>query len=140
MLTGVNALVAFYAVPILMTCILYYDIKFFRISCGTTLLITFMRTMLWTFNGHLAKDQSAFISCILCMIILIVIYITSATAKRFDHDMRYTLSDEKKVQDSMMSDILAISNSVQEKISSADSLLEELRSSSLFLLKPIFLH
>lgn len=130
MLTGVNTLVAFYAVPILMTCILYYDIKFFRISCGTTLLITFMRTMLWTFNGHLAKDQSAFISCILCMIILIVIYITSATAKRFDHDMRYTLSDEKKVQDSMMSDILAISNSVQEKISSADSLLEELRSSS----------
>lgn len=79
MLTEVNTLVAFYAVPILMTCILYYDIKFFRISCGTTLLITFMRTMLWTFNGHLAKDQSAFISCILCMIILIVIYITSAT-------------------------------------------------------------
>lgn len=130
MVTGTNILVTSYVYPLFMTSILYYDKKFNNFMYGTTGVVTLVRAVIWGITGYLLGDANAITSIVVAIIVLGVIYITSATAKKFDHDAMYTMQDEKKRQELMLEDILRISKTVKDEVEETDQLVENVRTSS----------
>lgn len=130
MLTDDNILITSYIFPLFMTIILYYDKTFNKFMYGSTGVITLVRAVKWGMTGYLTEEPNAIISIVAAIIVLGVIYFTSVTAKKFDHDAMHTMEDEKKQQEMMVEDILRISREVRDEVEETDHLVGNVRNSS----------
>lgn len=130
MLTGTNILVTSYVYPLFTITILYYDKTFNKYMYAITGTVTIIRGVKWGITGYLIGDPNAITSIVIAILVLGVIFVTSATAKKFDHDAMYTMRDEKKRQELMLEDILRISQVVKSEVEETDQLVENVRTSS----------
>ena len=132
MLTGKNVLVVSYIYPVLVGAILYRDSKFEKTIFSLVLGTVILRTIIWAVTGYLltSTDGLAFISTIVNYVVVIVVHITAKLYIRFTHDMLHTMEDEKTMQNTMLSDILQISDSVTSEVKHADELMENLKNSA----------
>ena len=134
MITGTNVQVYTYIYPVLVSMILYHDIKFERFAFWTVTALSVARMIVWGMKGILvdpaAPDGATLISSIVNMEILIVVHIMAVLVRKFIYDMVQSVEDEKDMQNNMLQDILRISKSVEVEVNDTDSLIDNLRDSS----------
>lgn len=130
MVIGVNPLVNLYIYPILISVIIYHDNKFEKLVFFSILATCILRFFIWTYNGTLMKDQSNFTITIVNLEIIIVIHIIAVLAEKFNRDMMYSAKDKQELQDTMIKDILHISENVQQGVSDINDIIENLKNAS----------
>lgn len=130
MVLGVNPLVNLYIYPIFISTIIYYDNKYEKTAFFSILATCILRGIIWAMNGTLMKEQSNFIVTIVNLEIIIVIHIIAVLAEKFNHDMVYSAKDKQELQDTMIKDILHISENVQQGVSDINDIMENLKNAS----------
>ena len=130
MLLGTNPNVYLYIYPILISAIIYHDIKFEKTVFFSNLIGCILRCIIWGINGIFAKDQTSFIVTVVNFEIIIVIHIVAVLSEKFNHDMVYTVKDEQELQETMLKDILQISENVQQGVTNTNIILENLKNAS----------
>lgn len=130
-LTGTNVLIPFYIYPIIVATILYHDRKYEKITFYTVLVLNIIHTIIWTVTGYLfGGSDTAFVSVIVNLEIIIIIHIIATLSEKFSYDMIQSLKDEQDMQDVMIQDIFRISENVKKEVESTNHLIEHLSLSS----------
>ena len=131
MITGENVMVTFYIYPMLISTILYHDKKYENIMFYILMGVSIIRTLIWIFNGYMFGGSNiAFISMVINFELVIVVHIISKLSQRFTNDMMQSVINEQQVQNKMVQDILRISESVKEEVTSTADLIDSLHESS----------
>ncbi|MBD5088219.1 MAG: hypothetical protein HDT30_05325 [Clostridiales bacterium] len=131
MILGVNPLVYLYIYPIFISCITYHDVKFEKIVFSSILIACILRTIIWAVKGVLIQtDSTYFIVTIINYEVIIVVHIIAVLSEKFNHDMVYSIKDEQELQNTMIKDILHISENVQQGVTDTNKILENLKNAS----------
>lgn len=134
MVTGTNVQVYTYIYPVLVSMILYHDVKFERFVFWTVAALSVARMIVWGMKGVLvnadAPDGAALISSIVNIEILIVVHVMAVLVRKFIYDMIESVKEEKDMQNAILKDVLRVSQNVEVEVSDTDSLLGNLRDSS----------
>lgn len=129
MVLGTNVMISFYIYPLVIATILYHDKKFENILFYFILALTLIRTVVWAISGQLmGGDSISFISIIIHLEIVIVLHIISKLSNMFSNDMIGAVQDERELQETMLSEVLQISENVQRGVSDTNVLVEHLRN------------
>ncbi|MCI5727913.1 MAG: methyl-accepting chemotaxis protein [Clostridium sp.] len=129
MILGSNVMVSFYIYPLVIATILYHDKKFEKILFYSILLVTFIRLVAWSISGQLLSgDSISLISIIVHLEIIIVIHIISKHSSIFTEDMLGSVQDEQKMGNTMLNEVLDISENVQQAVLETNELIDHLKN------------
>lgn len=129
MVAGTNVMVSFYIYPLVVATILYHDKKFERILFYTIIATTLVRGVVWTLVGQLfGADNISFISLVVHLEIIIVLHTIAKQSTRFTDDMMGSVKDEQELQDTMLKEVLHISEDVQQGVLDTNELIEHLKN------------
>lgn len=130
MVTGKSLMIFSYVIPIMISLILYYDRKFEKRAFAGIMGIMILRGIVLAATGQLLGDDLTLVSVCTGIVITFSYNVTARTAKNFDHDTIWSVKDQQAVQNTMMEDILRISEAVKSEVEQTDGLVENLRDSS----------
>lgn len=129
MILGVNVMVSFYIYPLIVATILYHDSRFEKILFYVILGATFARAVMWAVSGQLfGGDSISFISLAVHLEIVVLLHIIAKLSSKFSEDMLGTVQDERKLQETMLGEVLQISENVQQGVLDTNALIENLRN------------
>ena len=129
MVLGTNVLVSFYIYPLVVGTILYHDRKFEKILFCSVIITTIIRAIVWAISGQLlGGDSVSFISIVIHLEIVIVIHIISKHSSIFTEDMLGSVQDEQKMGNTMLNEVLDISENVQQAVLETNELIDHLKN------------
>lgn len=118
-LSGGASYVVMYVLPILFCIVLYSDKTFARVTGILGIVIMLARLIANAVTIGFATMGNDVIMIVVTMMCFIFAWITANSHKKFEHDMRYTMLDEQKLQHQMLDDILYTVQVAQKEIQEA---------------------
>lgn len=131
MATGVNLMVFFYLIPVLIGAMIYHDTKFMSIFAIFLAFTNLARTIVILIIDELTMYKSNYYLIIVMMILIAVALIYSTIyAQKFTQDSSAALLDEHAKQGEMFDHVLEIALSVQGETVEINSLMTSIESAT----------
>ena len=113
-------------------CILFYDKKFMKIGSSLYGLIIVATIIVQIATGVVTgtQAQEEEMSIFVVILMLVLINLTTTVAYRFNHDTTHSEQQERRKQQGIMDDVLAVAEEVRRGTESAMDLVNRLNSSS----------
>lgn len=122
--------VVMYVLPVLFCMVLYSDKTFSRVTGISGIVIMAVRLIISAVIIGFTALGNDIIMLVVTMLCFVYAWITASSHKKFEHDMRYSMLDEQKLQRQMLDDILNAVEVAQAEIQDAVESINQVSGSN----------
>lgn len=128
-----NYYIRFMACVPLVTCVLFFDVRFSVIAGTCMTAVNFAANFInisiqHQYSGEEQREQ--IFASVAVMLLMIIIYLTTRVAKIYNHDTRHSLMREQEKQKIIMDHVISVADQVREGTLSAMEMVSELNASA----------